>query len=97
MTRIRLQRKGRKNRPFFHILVMNQRTKRDGKFIDHLGTYDPIMKTERRVEKIKIDHDKYKEWIIKGAQPSETVAKLVSLIGKDSEFKAKKDAPLKTS
>ncbi len=72
MVRIRLQRTGKTNRPSYRIVVINKPTKRDGKFIDMVGNYDPISKV------IAIDHQKYADWISKGAQPSVRVSKLVT-------------------
>jgi small subunit ribosomal protein S16 len=80
MTRIRLSRKGRHKSPFFHILVVHQRDKRDGKFIEKLGTYDPLKQVKSRSEKITINKDRYNHWLSVGAQPSETVIKLVNLV-----------------
>lgn len=71
---IRLRREGSKNRPFFRIVVADSRTRRDGPFIEMLGTYDPMMKEEVNY---KLDLTKAEEWIGKGAQASETVASIV--------------------
>ena len=71
---------GRHNRPFYHILVVDQRSKRDGKFIEKIGYYDPIKKTQNRSEKVTLDKERYKHWINIGAQPTEVVSKLASLI-----------------
>ena len=67
-TRIRLQRKGRKKRPFYHIVVADQRSPRDGKYIERLGSFNPM--TEPAT--VDLDADKAFEWLMKGAQPSET-------------------------
>lgn len=80
MTRIRLSRRGRKNLPFFHILVVDQRVKRDGGFIEKIGYYDPIKKVESRADKVFLQKDRYSHWVSQGAQPSDTVKKLVSLL-----------------
>ena len=76
MVRVRLQRTGKTNRPSYRIVVINKPTKRDGKFIDNIGNYDPISKV------VNIDHAKYQEWIGKGAQPSLRVSKLITNDGK---------------
>ena len=73
MVVLRLRREGTKNRPFYRIVAADQRFPRDGRFIELLGTYDPVLKTNN----FKLDLDKAKSWISKGAQPSETVASLI--------------------
>ncbi|MEE3392640.1 MAG: 30S ribosomal protein S16 [Lachnospiraceae bacterium] len=77
MVKIRLTRTGKKKAPYYRVIVADQRSPRDGKFIELLGTYDP--KAEPSV--FKIDEDKAKEWIAKGAKPTETVAKLLKQAG----------------
>lgn len=69
-VKIRLSRRGRTKLPFYKILVMNSRSRRDGKFIDDLGYYNPLTK------EIKIDSEKALSWLNNGAQPTETVASL---------------------
>lgn len=82
MLSIRLTRLGRRNRPFYRIVVADSRRARDGSFIDELGHYDPVIKPEV----IEIDTDKVDEWIKKGAQPSDTVRSLLRKIkGKKSD------------
>jgi small subunit ribosomal protein S16 len=78
MVRIRLRREGAKNRPYYRIVVANQRSPRDGKFIEQIGTYDPKLTGEN----FKLDLSKAEEWIKKGAQPSETVASFIKKIRK---------------
>jgi small subunit ribosomal protein S16 len=73
MTRIRLARHGRKNCPFFKIVVINSKKKRDGEFIEDIGFYNPMIKTENIKDKIKINMERYNYWIELGAQPSEKV------------------------
>jgi small subunit ribosomal protein S16 len=77
LVKIRLTRTGKKKAPYYRVIVADQRSPRDGKFIELLGTYDP--KAEPSV--FKIDEDKAKEWIAKGAKPTETVAKLLKQAG----------------
>lgn len=72
-VRIRLTRKGRKKQPFYRIVVANSEAPRDGKFLDILGTYNPMANPAF----IKIDNEKLQDWIAKGATPSETVASLI--------------------
>ena len=71
-VRIRLSRKGAKKRPFYRIVVADSRRSRDGKFIDQLGTYNPMLAKDNP-ERVKLDLDKAKDWITKGAQPSDRV------------------------
>ena len=71
-VRIRLSRGGAKKRPFYRIVVADSRRSRDGKFIDQLGTYNPMLAKDNP-ERIKLDADKAKDWIAKGAQPSDRV------------------------
>jgi small subunit ribosomal protein S16 len=76
-TRIRLQRHGKKGRPFFHIVVADQRAKRDGRFIEKLGTYDP----NTNPATIDLDFDRSLDWIQKGAQPTDTARAILSYRG----------------
>jgi small subunit ribosomal protein S16 len=69
-VKIRMKRVGAKNAPVFRIVVADSRSPRDGKFIEELGTYQPLKKGEN----FKVDLDRAKYWLSKGAQPSETVA-----------------------
>lgn len=76
-TRIRLQRHGRKGIPFFHIVVADSRAKRDGRYIEKLGIYNPITDPAT----IEVDVDRAVEWLQKGAQPSNTVRNILSYKG----------------
>jgi small subunit ribosomal protein S16 len=78
MVRIRLRREGAKNRPYYRIVVADQRSPRDGKFIEQIGTYDP----KEKGNNYKLDLTKAEEWIKKGAQPSETVASFIKKLRK---------------
>lgn len=71
MVRIRLQRLGRRNRPFYRISVMDERVKRDGLLIEELGWYDPVATDESK--QLNLNDERAKFWISKGAQPSETL------------------------
>jgi small subunit ribosomal protein S16 len=73
MVVIRLRREGTKNRPFYRIVAADQRFRRDGRFIEILGTYDPLSEKDS----LKIDLEKADSWIQKGAQPTETVGSLI--------------------
>jgi small subunit ribosomal protein S16 len=76
-TRIRLQRHGRSKRPYYYIVVADSRARRDGKFIDRIGDYNPLTVPAT----INVDFDKAFDWVMKGAQPSETCAKILSYKG----------------
>ena len=78
-TRIRLRRIGRKKLPLYRIVVADQTAPRDGRFIDILGTYDP--KGKSFADKVQLDADKAKDWIARGATPSETVHSLLTRAG----------------
>ncbi len=89
MLKVRLRRPGKsiKGRRHQKIVVTESSWARESKFIDEIGYYDPSR------ELLKIDTDKYKEWIQKGAQPSETVASLFKNYGKPKRARAKKPKP----
>lgn len=72
-VRIRLTRKGRKKQPFYRIVVADSQSCRDGKFLDIVGTYDPMQEPAT----IRIDAAKLADWMGKGALPSETVKTLI--------------------
>ena len=76
-VRIRLARGGAKKRPFYRIVVADSRRSRDGKFIDQVGTYNPMLHKDNP-ERVKIDVEKTKDWIAKGAQPSDRVTLFLS-------------------
>ena len=79
-VRIRLSRGGAKKRPFYRIVIADSRRSRDGKFIDQVGTYNPMLAKDNP-ERVKIDLEKTKSWISKGAQPSERVTLFLSKLG----------------
>ena len=72
-VRIRLTRLGRKKQPFYRIIVADIESKRDGKFLDVVGTYDPLQDPAV----IKIDNNKLEDWMSKGALPTTTVKSLI--------------------
>ena len=76
-VKIRLQRHGSKKRPFYIIVVADARAPRDGKFIQKLGTYNPLTVPAT----IQLDRQKALEWLHKGAQPTDTVRKILSFKG----------------
>ncbi len=78
-VRIRLTRTGRKNEPYWRIAVFDSRTRRDGRYLEKLGTYDP---GEKKAEsKVKIDLERYNHWVSKGALPSDSIARLLNHTG----------------
>lgn len=72
-VKIRLKRAGAKNAPVFRIVVADGRSPRDGRFIEELGTYQPLKKGDN----VKMDLERAKYWLSKGAQPSDTVASFI--------------------
>ena len=77
MVKIRLRRMGAKKTPFYRVVVADSRYPRDGRFIEEIGTYNPMTEPAE----IKIDAEKAAEWIKKGAQPTETVRSLLKRAG----------------
>ncbi len=77
-VRIRLKRVGAKNAPYFRIVVADARSPRDGKFIEEIGSYQP----RKKGDNCKLDLDRAKYWVSKGAQPSETVASFIKKLNK---------------
>ena len=73
MVKIRLQRAGKKKAPFYHVVVADSRSPRDGKIIEQIGTYDPMTNPAT----IKLDNEKVQKWLKDGAKPTETVSKLL--------------------
>ena len=76
-VKIRLRRMGAKKAPFYRVVVADSRYPRDGRFIEEIGTYDP-MKSE---DNIKIDAETAQKWIANGAQPTDTVKSLLKKSG----------------
>jgi len=77
MLAIRMTRHGAKKRPFFHIVVADSRSPRDGRFIEKLGTYNPLLPREH-AQRITLDKERIAHWLKVGAQPSDRVAKFLS-------------------
>ena len=73
MVRIRLARMGRKRRPFYRVVIADSRSPRDGRFIDVVGTYNPMTEPAS----VELNMEAVKAWQAKGAQPSDRVAKLI--------------------
>ena len=78
MVKIRLQREGKKKTPFYHIVVADSRSPRDGKIIEQIGTYDPMTNPST----INLDTEKVEKWIKNGAKPTDTVKKLIEQASK---------------
>lgn len=77
MVKMRLKRVGAKKKPFYRIIVADARSPRDGKFIEQIGTYNPLMNPSE----INFDAEKAKKWLSNGAQPTDTVKKLLKIAG----------------
>ena len=77
MVRIRLMRMGAKKKPYYRVVVADQRSPRDGRFIEILGRYDP----RQEPSLIEIDEEKALDWLSKGAQPSDQVRRLMEITG----------------
>lgn len=77
MLSLRLTRHGAKKRPFYHIVVADSRAPRDGRFIEKLGTYNPMLPKESD-QRVKLNEDRVKHWLSVGAQPSERVARFLA-------------------
>ena len=80
MLVIRMARAGTKKRPFYHIVLADSRAPRDGRFIERLGYYNPLLPKDKE-ERLKLDLDKVKEWMKKGAQPSDRVMRFLDKAG----------------
>lgn len=76
-VKIRLSRVGRKKKALYRIVVADSRSPRDGKVIENIGRYSP----QQEPSLIEIDEEKARDWLAKGAQPSETVARLLAVKG----------------
>ena len=73
MVKIRLQRAGKKKTPFYHIVIADSKSPRDGKIIEQIGTYNPMTEPSELV----LDREKVAQWIKNGAKPTETVKRLI--------------------
>lgn len=76
-TKIRLARGGAKKRPFYQVVVADERCRRDGKYIENVGTYDPT----KNPASVNLKTDKIQAWLDKGAQPTDTVRQLLKNAG----------------
>ena len=73
MVKMRLQRVGKKKAPFYHIVVADSKSPRDGKIIEQIGTYNPMVEPSE----LKLDREKVEQWIKNGAKPTDTVKRLI--------------------
>lgn len=87
-VKLRLMRMGKKKQPTYRLVAADSRNARDGRFIEILGTYEPRQEPSR----ILFDNDKIVHWLGNGAQPTETVAKLIKISGAADQFAASKAA-----
>ena len=77
---IRMARAGTKKRPFYHIVLADSRSPRDGRFIERLGYYNPLLPKDKE-ERLKLDLEKVQAWMKKGAQPSDRVMRFLDAAG----------------
>ena len=77
---LRMARAGTKKRPVYHIVAADSRAPRDGRFIERLGFFNPLLPKDKE-ERLKLDMDKVKSWIAKGAQPSDRVMRFLDAAG----------------
>ena len=76
-VKIRLRRMGQKKAPFYRIVVADSRSPRDGRFIEEIGYYDPT----KEPSEIRVDEEAAKKWLANGAQPTQTVEKIIKTAG----------------
>lgn len=88
MVSIRLSRSGAKKRPFYHIVATDRRNRRDGRYLERLGFFNPVARGSE--EKLRVDVDRIDYWIGHGAQPSDRVASLLKIY-RDHQGEAKAD------
>lgn len=87
MVKLRLQRFGTKKRPFYRVVAADHRKKRDGRYLEIIGTYDPT----KQPAFVKIDNELAKKWLHSGAQPTDTVKSLFAQTGVLAEFLTEKN------
>jgi small subunit ribosomal protein S16 len=95
--KIRLSRGGAKKRPFYRLVVADSRMPRDGRFIERIGTFDPL-KAKDAADRLVVDAEKAKAWIAKGAQATDRVARLLESVGvgkRDARSNPEKAKPKK--
>jgi small subunit ribosomal protein S16 len=87
-VKIRLMRMGMKKAPYYRVVVADSRSPRDGRFIENIGIYHPNQEPSR----VEIDTGKARDWLAKGAQPTEAVANLLAIAGVEGMAERKADA-----
>ena len=93
--KIRLARGGSKKRPYYQIVVADARSPRDGRFLDRVGSWNPMLGKDDE-KRVQIDADRIKEWLGKGAQPTDRVARFLSeagLVTRDARSNPEKAKP----
>lgn len=98
-TKIRLARGGSKKRPFYRVVVADSRMPRDGRYIEKIGTYNPLLPKDSE-ERVKIDVERVKHWLAEGAQVTDRVARFLEADGilpKKTRANAKKGTPGKAA
>lgn len=83
MVTIRLARAGAKKRPFYHLVVTDSRNRRDGRYLERLGFFNPI--ANEREESLRVDLERARRWIAQGAQPSDRVEQLLKQAAKTGD------------
>jgi small subunit ribosomal protein S16 len=78
MLKIRLSRAGAKKRPYYHIVIADSHAPRDGKFIERVGSYNPMLPKDSATPRIVLKQERIAEWLTKGAQPTDRVARFLS-------------------
>ena len=94
-VRIRLSRGGSKKRPFYKVVAADQRTPRDGRFIERLGSYNPMLPKDH-ADRFVVNEERVKYWLSQGAEPTERMAKMLSDLGLVSKV-ALRDQPKKSA
>jgi len=94
-VRIRLSRGGSKKRPFYRVVAADQRAPRDGRFIEKLGTFNPLLPQDH-ADRFVLDVEKTKAWLAKGAQPTERLQKMLATLGL-CEAPATREQPKKSA
>jgi small subunit ribosomal protein S16 len=79
-VKIRLARGGTKKRPYYRVVVADERSPRDGRFIEKVGTYNPLLPAEN-AERVKLDLERIQHWLSKGAQPTDRVLRFLDQAG----------------
>jgi small subunit ribosomal protein S16 len=94
-VKIRLARAGAKKRPFYRIVVADERSPRDGRFIEKVGSYNPLLPSDS-AERVTLDLDRVKHWLGKGAQPTDRVLRFLDhagLLKREARSNPKKAEP----